>query len=107
MNVTRECSLGGAIWIGTSEGRIFSMGAKSGSAFEFATPRESTPGEVDRFVIVSDRLAYAIYNTHAGEGLVLQLNFFSWDSLGSNSNVANGAGLPTSALYLSRSRLHH
>ncbi len=101
-NVTALGSLhGDIIWIGTSEGRIFSMGSRkpAGSdfsmAFEFATPRESQPGEVDHFVIMSDALAYAIYNTASGGGLILQLNFFSWDALGSNSNVAKGAGLPT------------
>ena len=102
-NVTAVSSLhGDIIWIGTGDGRIFSMGAKippganfGSTPFEFATPRNSDPGEVDRFVIMSDALGYAIYNRKSGSGALLQLNFFSWDPLGANSNVAKGDGLPT------------
>jgi hypothetical protein len=86
---------GDSIWIGTAEGRIFAMGSKSGSAIEFATPRNSQPGGVDRFLIVSEELAYAVYNTTAGAGLILQSNLLNWDPLGSNSGVAKGVGLPT------------
>jgi len=87
---------GDSIWIGLSQGEIFSMGTKSGSTQQFTTINASTPGEVDRFVIVSDELAYALYNNpSAGLGRVLQLNFFDWDPLGSNDNVAAGTGLPT------------
>ena len=84
---------GDAIWIGTSEGRIFSMGAHSGAAFEFTTPRSATPGEVHRFLVVSEERAYAVYNTGDGRGLVLQQSAFEWDPLGSTPDVAAGAGL--------------
>jgi hypothetical protein len=95
---------GDSVWIGTDQGEIFSMGSQSGSVLEFATPRPTTAGQVDRFVIVSDELAYAIYNRRfdgdvLGPGLVLQLNFFSWDPLGSNGNVAAGTGLPSDAAF--------
>jgi hypothetical protein len=91
---------GDIIWIATADGRIFSMGARRppdggfSIPFEFVTPRSSNPGQVDRFLIMSDALAYAAYNTSSGQGLILQLNFFSWDPLGANSNVAKGVGLP-------------
>jgi hypothetical protein len=74
-------------------------GATFGSIpFEFATPRGSDPGSVDRFVIMSDALGYAMYNRPSG-GELLELNFFSWDPLGATANVAKGEGLPGGEQY--------
>lgn len=44
--------------------------------------------------MLRDGVAYVIYYTNSGRGLLLQSNFFSWDALGSNDNVAKGAGFP-------------
>jgi hypothetical protein len=91
---------GNPIWIATADGRIFSMSSNPPPGggfpipFEFTTPRNGNPGHVDRFLIVrdDDTLAYAAYNSDSSRGLILQLNFFSWDPLGANPNVARSIG---------------
>src|SRR5262249_26216797 len=79
---------------GTQDGRIFSMSPRSKQPFEFGVPlRDTKPGEIWRICILRDAAAYAIYSSQ-GQGFLLQSNFFSWDQIGSNDNVAKGVDFP-------------
>jgi hypothetical protein len=89
---------GDIVFVGTQDGRIFSLSPRSRQPFELGVPiRATNPGQIWRICVLRDGVAYATYFTTSGAGLLLQSNFFSWDPLGSNSNVAQGAGLPTDA----------
>jgi len=86
---------GDNIFVGTQDGRIFSLSPRSKQPFEFGVPlRGTNPGEIWRICILRDGVGYAIYSSQ-GQGFLLQSNFFSWDQLGSNDNVARGVDFPT------------
>jgi hypothetical protein len=87
---------GDNIFVGTQDGRIFSLSPRSKQPFEFGVPlRDSKPGNIWRICVLRDGVAYASYHSNANEGFVLQSNFFSWDPLGSDDNVARGIDFPT------------
>jgi hypothetical protein len=84
------------IFAGTQDGRIFSLSPRSKQPFELAVPlRDSKPGEVGRICVLRDGVAFASYRAQGKDGFLLQSNFFSWDPLGSNDNVAKGIDFPT------------
>lgn len=88
---------GEIIFVGTQDGRIFSLSPRSKQPFEFSVPlRGNKPGEIWRICVLRDGVAYAIYrSTGDNQGFLLQSNFFSWDQFGSNDNVAKGSDFPT------------
>jgi hypothetical protein len=82
---------GDQVFVGTRKGRIFSFAP-------FQIPFELTVTPVDKgpihdIVTVHDSLAFALFDS--ASNVILQSNFFNWDPLGSNGNVAAGQGLPT------------
>ena len=95
---------GDQVFAGTRKGRIFSL-APFQTPFEL-TVTPSDRGPVHQIVVVRDALAFALYDGTATKA-ILQSDFFSWDPLGSNSNVARGIGLapggePFTALAIDR-----
>ena len=87
---------GDNIFVGTQDGRIFSLSPRSEQPFEFGVPlRDTKPGEIWQICVLRDGVAFASYFSQTNEGFLLQSNFFSWDPLGSNDNVARGTDFPT------------
>lgn len=85
---------GTSIFVGTSDGRIFSTNV-AGSLHEFQVPlRSQSQGKIWRICIESTDRAYALYNAK-DSGTLLQLNGDRWDALGTAAGVAKGFGLPT------------
>jgi hypothetical protein len=78
---------GDQVFAGTQQGRVFSLAP-------FQTPFElvvspADKGTVHDIVVVRDALAFALYDGPTTKA-VLQSEFFDWDPLGSNGNVARG-----------------
>jgi hypothetical protein len=78
------------VFASTRKGRVFSV-APNQTPFELATPLPKAP--IRSLVVVRDGLAFAILD--GSPSAILQSDFFNWDQLGSNDNVARGAGLET------------
>lgn len=86
---------GDNVFAGTQDGRIFALSPRSKQPFELGVPiRDTKPGEIWRICVLRDGVAYASYCSQNNEGFLLQSNFFSWDPLGNNDNVARGIDFP-------------
>ena len=86
---------GDNVFAGTQDGRIFALSPRSKQPFELGVPiRDTKPGEIWRICVLRDGVAYASYCSQNNEGFLLQSNFFSWDPLGNNDNVARGIDVP-------------
>jgi hypothetical protein len=90
-SITSIASLrGDQVFAGTQQSRIFSFAP-------FQTPFElvvspADKGMVHDIVVVRDALAFALYDGPVTQA-ILQSEFFNWDPLGSNENVARGLNL--------------
>jgi Repeat of unknown function (DUF346) len=83
---------GDQVFVGTKNSRVFSL-APFQEPFELAvTPTDKGP--IGTVVVVRDALAFALIQGSTTSS-ILQSDFFSWDALGSSSNVARGVGLET------------
>ena len=96
--ITSVASLTGhQVFAGTKQGRIFSFAP-------FQTPFElvvspSDKGPVHHITVVRDALAFALYDGPFTKA-VLQSEFFNWDPLGSNDNVARGLNLDSTENFI-------
>ena len=83
---------GHQVFAGTEQGRIFSF-APFQIPFELVVS-PADKGRVHDITIVrdDDTLAFALYDGPTTKA-ILQSNFFNWDPLGSNGNVARGLNL--------------
>jgi hypothetical protein len=87
---------GDNVFVGTQDGHIFALSPRSKFPFELGVPiRATMPGDIWRICVLRDGVAYANYHSEGNGDFLLQSNFFSWDPLGSNDNVAKGIDLPT------------
>jgi hypothetical protein len=83
---------GHQVFAGTLQGRIFSV-APFQDPFELVvSPADKGPVHDITVVREDDALAFALYNG-PNTRAILQSEFFNWDPLGSNSNVARGLNL--------------
>jgi hypothetical protein len=81
---------GDQVFAGTQQGRVFSF-APFQIPFELAVS-PADKGPLHDIVVVRDALAFALYDGPTTKA-ILQSDFFSWDPLGNNDNVARGLNL--------------
>jgi hypothetical protein len=97
-SISSIASLNGhQVFAGTRQGRVFSF-APFQRPFELVVS-PADKGPVHDIVVVRDALAFALYDGPATKA-ILQSEFFNWDPLGSNENVARGVNLEGSEPYV-------